>query len=150
MTFALRTLGLLGVALFLSTPARAETPPGRYTVAAGVVTDTATGLKWQQTVAGTLTYAYASTTYCPNFAAGGMNTGWRLPTSKELASLVDYRFRNSGSTAVIDPVAFPSTPLAEFRTSTASKTSHLTVNFQTGGMIPQPDASSFMVRCVHD
>src|SRR5262249_55885243 len=59
---------------------RADAPPGRYTAAGGVVTDTTTGLKWEQTVVNTYTYAGAAT-FCGSFASGGLNTGWRIPNA---------------------------------------------------------------------
>jgi hypothetical protein len=53
----------------------------------GTVTDTSTGLMWQQTdSSGSWDQALA---YCEGLKLGGY-TDWRLPTSKELQSLADY------------------------------------------------------------
>ena len=74
----------------------------------GTVTDTTTGLMWQQmwqqtspNIASTWSQALS---YCENLTLGG-HTDWRLPTIKELRSLVDY---SQGSPA-ISLVYFPNT-----------------------------------------
>ena len=55
----------------------------------GTVTDTSTGLMWQQAgFSNTQTWEQALA-YCEGLNLGGY-TDWRLPTSKELQSLVDY------------------------------------------------------------
>ncbi|MGD9971587.1 MAG: DUF1566 domain-containing protein [Desulfatirhabdiaceae bacterium] len=53
----------------------------------GTVTDTKTGLTWQQTAVSGKTWAEALT-YCENLTLGGQ-TDWRLPGIKELRSLID-------------------------------------------------------------
>ncbi len=54
----------------------------------GTVTDTATGLMWQQTTApGTYTWQEALS-YCEGLSLAG-HTDWRLPTINELGSIVD-------------------------------------------------------------
>jgi hypothetical protein len=57
----------------------------------GTVTDTSTGLMWQQaTASGTYTWEQALT-YCENLTlpAGGYSD-WRMPNRNELQSIVDY------------------------------------------------------------
>lgn len=66
--------------------ARANAPAGRYSVSNGLVTDTKTGLTWQQSFAANVAFANAST-YCSS--QGG---AWRLPTVKELLTLYDYSY----------------------------------------------------------
>ena len=86
-------------------PRRAATnaPAGRYVVSSGTVLDTKTGLTWQQVPGPSGQTWAAAKTYCQT-AAGLPGTGWRLPTIKELATLIDFS-RTSGP--YIDPVAFP-------------------------------------------
>jgi len=87
----------------------------------GTVTDTSTGLIWQQKTAGDATTLEQALLYCENLSLGG-NTDWRLPTIKELRSLVDYS-RYSPSINTID---FPDTLAYTYWSSTtnAYNTSH--------------------------
>ncbi|MBF0379328.1 MAG: DUF1566 domain-containing protein [Desulfamplus sp.] len=60
----------------------------------GTVSDSATGLMWQQdtgkTVTGGTTMVWKDAlSYCENLNLGGY-TDWRLPTAKELRSIADY------------------------------------------------------------
>lgn len=83
--------------------ARAAAPAGRYTVNTDTVVDTQTHLTWQRSFA-PLTYTWsAATSYCQGLMAGGFPSGWRLPTKKELQSLVDV----STHAPAIDSIAFP-------------------------------------------
>jgi hypothetical protein len=78
------------VAVALIAPAQANAPAGRYTTTGGTVFDTKTKLTWQQTApTGTFTLAGAKT-FCQNVVASLGGTGWRLPTIKELVTIVDY------------------------------------------------------------
>jgi formylglycine-generating enzyme required for sulfatase activity len=98
-----RFLGALAVvSVVLSTSVEAAAPSGRYTISGGTVFDTKTKLTWQQT-APAVGYAWAAAkTYCQTLSLGG--TGWRLPTMKELQSIVDY---SSSRAPFVDPSAFP-------------------------------------------
>ena len=76
----------------------------------GTVTDTTTGLIWQQDTArdsqnnyDTMTWKEALA-YCEALILGG-NTDWRLPTIKELGSLVDLSRYNPS----INTTYFPNT-----------------------------------------
>src|SRR6202142_4217978 len=82
---------LAAVAMALAVPAGAGTAPaGRYTYpAAGTVYDTKTKLTWQRT-APSKEYTWADAkTYCAGVGAALSGTGWRLPTMKELLTIVD-------------------------------------------------------------
>jgi len=108
--------------------ADANAPAGRYTTTGGTVYDTKTKLTWQQAVApGTYTWAGAKT-YCSGLNLG--DTGWRLPTVKELQTIVDDSQKNPS----IDTTAFPSTPADAFWSSSpfAGSSSVWQVKFDIG------------------
>lgn len=94
--------------------AGAGAPPGRYTVGADTVLDTKTTLTWQRN-APVATYTWPDAgTYCAGLSLSG--PGWRLPTVKELESLVDVR-------AAVAPTidgAFSPSPSAWFWSSSPS------------------------------
>ncbi|MBF0467853.1 MAG: DUF1566 domain-containing protein [Desulfamplus sp.] len=78
----------------------------------GTVTDSTTGLVWQKKT-GTKTDWESAISYCENLETGGY-TDWRLPTVKELRTIVDY----SRHYPVIDPDYFPDTSPGFYWTST--------------------------------
>ncbi|MBN2107933.1 MAG: DUF1566 domain-containing protein [Deltaproteobacteria bacterium] len=79
----------------------------------GTVTDTSTGLMWQQATApGTYTWEQALA-YCENLNFSG-HTDWRLPTAKELASLADTSLYNP----TINTTYFPGTKVSDYWSST--------------------------------
>jgi hypothetical protein len=93
---------------------RASAPAGRYTIANGTVYDTKTKLTWQQGISAT-TYTQAdASTYCSALPLNGVK--WRLPTMRELTTIVDLSVAPPGPT--IDSAAFPGTPQAYFWSST--------------------------------
>src|SRR5208283_5394749 len=115
-----RFLGVLAViAVGLPTSASANAPAGQYVVTAsgtgnGTVYDTKSKLTWQQTVS-SATYSWvAAKTYCAGVGASLGGTGWRLPTIKELQSIVDL---TQTTAPMIDPNAFPGAPSAYFWSS---------------------------------
>jgi hypothetical protein len=139
-------LGAFAVAaVVLTASAEASAPAGRYTTTGGTVFDTKTKLTWQQSVPAA-TYAWAvAKTYCQTLNLAG--TGWRLPTRKELQTIVDY----SQSNPSIDPTAFPATPVAAFWSSSplaGSPPNAWFVLFSDGNMNTNVMSSSFDVRCV--
>jgi hypothetical protein len=98
-------------------PAAVSVSAGRYTTTAGTVRDALTRLTWQQPVP-TTRYAWADAkAYCGSLAVSASleGPGWRLPTYKELLTLVDD-VRSSGP--MIDRDAFPGTPSGAFWSST--------------------------------
>jgi len=84
-------------------------PTSRFVASNGLVSDTLTNLVWQQEASATTMTWVAAQSYCS--VAG---VAFRLPTLKELESLVDVTV-TSGST--ITQTAFPNTPQEDFLTS---------------------------------
>src|SRR2546422_751393 len=70
---------------------------------AGVVSDSATHLSWQQNSAGMVYNWDDAARYCATLDLHG--TGWRLPTVKELQTLVD----ETRAMPATDDVSFPNT-----------------------------------------
>ena len=70
----------------------------------GTVTDNVTGLMWQQQEDNIARTWVDSGTYCGNLSIGGL-TDWRLPTKKELVSIVNY----GSYLPAIDVTFFPNT-----------------------------------------
>jgi len=83
----------------------------------GIVRDNVTGLEWQQATApGTYTWQQAID-YCNNLSLGGKDD-WRLPTIKELSTLVDSSIPYPGLT--INTSYFPNTVAYYYCSSTTS------------------------------
>jgi hypothetical protein len=78
--------------------AHADAPAGRYSITNGVVTDTATGLAWQQVTSSSGMGWTEARAYCSGV--------WRLPTMKELQTIVD----ETQSNPAIDTTAFEGSP----------------------------------------
>lgn len=100
-------------------PARSATLLDHYTIGNGIVTDNFTHLTWQRSVDANAYAWLAAQNYCANLTlAGG---GWRVPSIKELATLVDLEAPYPGPLGVepaIDTHAFPDTPATQFWSST--------------------------------
>jgi hypothetical protein len=62
--------------------------PPDYAAASPLVTDTLTGLVWQQSDDGVSRYAVEAVSYCDDLTWGGYSD-WRLPSRMELLTLVD-------------------------------------------------------------
>ena len=127
----------------------ASAATGSYTDNAdGTVTDTSTGLRWQQAGVGssiTQTWEQALA-YCEGLNLGGY-TDWRLPTSKELESLVDY----SRVDPAINTTYFPSAVSSFYWSSTtnAYRTYNAWgMNFNYGYFDYYNKPSSYYVRAV--
>jgi Protein of unknown function (DUF1566) len=132
----------------------AGAPAGRYQYTATSTTayDTKTKLTWQRAAAaGTMTWANAKT-YCAGQGPSTLGgTGWRLPTLKELLTLVNLSLPSSVSVATIDSAAFPETIATLFWTATAragSTTQAWYVGFNSGSFGPNVTTASYAVRCV--
>ena len=102
-----RVLSGVTLASILLSPVRvtrADAPCGRYVIQAGTAYDTKTKLTWQQAVPTERYDLGEAQNYCSTLTlAGG---GWRLPTIKELFTIVDFRAPG----ASLDRTAFPNAP----------------------------------------
>jgi len=137
------------VALALGGAADAAAPAGRYTSASGTVTDTKTRLVWQQTVSTQKQNWSNAKTYCAGLDSTLGGSGWRMPTVKELLTVVDY----SQTFPSIDATAFPSTPADRFWSSSLASfqpgVTPYIVKFDIGAVDGSADQSNlFYVRCV--
>jgi hypothetical protein len=121
-------------------------PEGRFDAGTDTVLDRATGLTWQRAVApSTYTWATAKT-YCESLTLAGYSD-WRLPSVRELSTLVDPRT----SQPAIERTIFPSTPADKFWTATAyapATGSAWTVVFNDGGVLQYAVGELHYVRCV--
>jgi hypothetical protein len=109
---------LLAAVLLLPAGASAKAPPGRYVLDAETVTDATTGLRWQRGTSATKANRQGAAAYCAQLSLGtgpAMGAGsWRLPTIRELTSIVDRR----ATQPAIDTAAFPGTKFDLYWSST--------------------------------
>lgn len=91
--------------------ARAEAPSGRFVLSTETAYDVVTKLTWQRSLPPPTTYAGAEA-YCAS-----LSPGFRLPTLKELFSIIDFR----QTTGAVDPLVFPNVPNAHAWSSTPSE-----------------------------
>lgn len=130
-------------------PYRPGLPSTRYTVGSDIVTDKVTGLVWQKTSpVSTVTQSNASS-YCSNLNLGGFSTGWRLPTIRELSTLVDYNLAQGN--LMMDANIFAGEPAGAYWSSTISASSPSnawSVNFSYGDTWSGNSVNlSYRVRC---
>lgn len=137
---------LIAGILFVAVGLHASTPAGRYTISNGTVYDTKTKLTWQQTLSSS-TYTFANAqAYCSGLSLSG--TGWRVPTYKELVTILDYSI---ASGANVDTTAFPGTPNAWFWSSTRwshDTTQAYSVLMGGGSSNAGFETATYSVRCV--
>ena len=110
----------------------------------GTVTDISSGLAWQQETASSMTWEEALS-YCENLLLGGYDD-WRLPTIKELASIVDLE----KCSPAIDTTAFPDTLSSNYWSSTThahSTRNPWSIYFHNGYYYPK-SGSYYYVRAV--
>jgi hypothetical protein len=139
-----RVVGGLGFLAALG--ALAAAPTGRYRIDGRTAYDTTSMLTWNRDFEPALTFA-AANTYCSDLSLNGFDD-WRLPTLKELQSLVDFRTGNPA----IDTTVFAGTPIADpdFWSSTHTSldsTKTWVVGFANGWAAPAGTAAK-PTRCV--
>lgn len=113
----------------------------------GTVTDTSTGLMWQQETAGQMTWE-AALTYCEDLSLAAYDD-WRLPNRNEQQSLVNYNTHDPA----IDTTAFPNTWYSYYWSSTTyvdNSPEAWTVGFKSGdvGSSVKSVDGQYSVRCV--
>jgi hypothetical protein len=126
--------------------AAANAPAGRYTVSGGSVLDNKTGLIWQQTMpTATMSWADAKT-YCAGLGATLGSANWRLPTIKELLTIVDT---TQSAGPFLDPIAFPGKmPTFVWSASPVVSTPTYAWTLYDGGTGTVAMVESIAVRCV--
>lgn len=159
------TLGA-GTVVILATLARADAPQTQYNLFnnnSDVIQDLQTGLFWQRDPPAAGLSFDAAAAYCGQLSLDTLTTGWRVPSYKELLTLVDEspHYEYEGGQLVekwIDGNAFLgelASPVLTFGYWTSSPypgppvANGYTVNFNTGYAQNQSLASSQYVRCVH-
>ena len=162
MSRARRTLRVVVPAFTVITVgvlARADAPPDQYTnfdLADTVIHDNYTNLSWQRSVT-TQTDFNGAVAACNALSLGTFPTQWRLPSYKELLTLVDesphWEYENGPMQVAIDGNAFPGTPVNGnyWSSSVSFGGSVLGIEFGLGtGKTLQTSGSTAYVRCVHD
>jgi len=112
----------------------------------GTVTDNNTKQMWQQADDNTLRTWENAGTYCTNLSLGGYYD-WRLPSSKELQTIV----KHGSITPAIDTNYFLNTNSSDYWSSTikAGDTNYAWyVNFSYGDVYSYIKSGSYGVRCV--
>lgn len=115
----------------------------------GTVRDLQTRLVWQKQVPDAFFTWSEARRYCESLSIGG--SGWRLPSRKELQTLVDPR----QSEPAIDREVFPGTPFGysfwsstDFNDGDPLYTSMYVVEFRSGGQSSAITSTRKHVRCV--
>ncbi len=108
----------------------------------GTVTDSNTGLMWQQATSDSQMTWEQAISWCENLELAGYSD-WRLPNIKELASIVDY----STYRPAINETYFPGTMSSSYWSSTtwsyAFGTSNVwRINFEYGNDAPDSNKSN--------
>ena len=137
----------------------AASPTGHFVVtgtgATATIYDTKTKLTWQQPTSISYTWA-AATTYCGAATTLG-SSGWRLPTIKELQTILDYSY--TSSTTYRFASEFQSSHLFQYWSATVYEASLQTsqtspsyvwyLDVYVGGTSYQPPSASYGAICVH-
>ena len=134
-------------ACWAPTPATGGIPASHYTVVTLcgdiVVIDKNTQLMWSKNgEPGTYTWVAAAAACTASRRAGFSD--WRLPSSNELMSLVDY----ANNMQIFNPVFAPSPPTLWSSTPFAPQAGSAWTLYASGGVYPQSVLDAEAVRCV--
>ncbi|HYP86755.1 MAG TPA: DUF1566 domain-containing protein [Polyangiaceae bacterium] len=133
------TAALLLAVVGLSQVGQAAAPSGRYSVTSDTVLDNKTGLVWQRNIdTANQRDQDQAKTYCAGVSLAG--SGWRVPSVKELSTLVD----DTVQFPAWDKSAFPDTD--GFYYFMSSSPGNWQVFFALGTVTN--DRSTTYVRCV--
>lgn len=147
------TATALLAALILAGAAVAQTVRYSYSGDGSEVIDSTTGLVWRRCAEGmawngtACTGVFTAYTHEQALAHARTQSGWRLPTVKELGSIVDRR----GTVMAIDSTVFPATPYRLFWSSSpvvGDSGSAWCVSFGDGYVDGRPRSTLIPVRLV--
>ena len=153
-------LVLVGLAMATATDVRANAPADQYDLFMAnddTIVDVKTRLRWMRFVDRELKLNQAlAIQHCAELTDSGKS--WRLPSYKELLTLVDdfphAEYENGGVVSkAIDGAAFPGTPPGQFWSSTTPaqpSTEGYYVDFGTGAAGRIGVDQGLLVRCVQD
>lgn len=133
----------------LAAVVRADAPAGRYTFpTATTALDTKTGLVWQRKATTTPATQAGAASVCFNNPMALAGTGWRLPTAKELLTVLDFSRANG-----LDSAAFPAEPSGPYWSATRANPAGdvaWIVNFPPSNATHESAQASetHLVRCV--
>lgn len=135
---------LVVAGLLFSVTSHAAAPAGRYVSGTGTLQDSKTGLTWEQPATMKLGWVDAKA-YC-----NGKGASWRLPTIKELVSLIDFNGATTDGVH-IDPLFAPTAGDTYYWSSTivaGSSSTAWAVSFGAPGPSGNDLAALAVVRCV--
>jgi hypothetical protein len=129
----------------------AKAPPGRFTVnvvvgGSDTVTDTVTKLEWERGTLPAMKNWQGAYDQC-DVATTGNKSDWRLPTARELESILDLGEANPA----IDGTAFPGCKQTKYWTASdvVGQGKYFVVDFGSGAILTQSGADpAGYVRCV--
>ncbi|MFZ3137525.1 MAG: DUF1566 domain-containing protein [Thermodesulfovibrionales bacterium] len=113
----------------------------------GTVTDSATGLMWQQGKPEDMAWWDSDLSYCEGLPLGG-HSDWRLPNIKELESITDDTSFNPSIDTAFSPNPIPTYYWSS--TTNASDPTHAWIVIFTYGSLnsPSKDLPNLSIRCV--